>query len=109
MRRSGEWMVLADERILEYILKEGSGSPKQMADSGLVDFSRPYISRRCKKLAENGLLKALGNGVYVITEEGEAYLNEEYDVSAERYIGRDQVEEAGSSGKGVEGETEDGA
>lgn len=102
-------MVLADERILEYILEEESGSPKEMADSGLVSFSRPYISRRCKKLAENGLLKALGNGVYVISDEGEAYLNEEYDVGADRYIGRGQVEDPGSSGSGAEGQTEDGA
>lgn len=102
-------MVLADERILEYIREEKSGSPKKMAESGLVNFSRPYISRRCKKLAENGLLNALGNGVYVITDEGEAYLDEEYDAAAQRYVDRNQVEEPGSSGSGVEGETEDGA
>jgi predicted transcriptional regulator len=102
-------MVLADERILEYIREEGSGSPKEMADSGFVTFSDGYISQRSKKLVKNGLLNHLGNGVYVITDEGEAYLDEEYDAGAKRYLDRDQVEEPGSSGKGVQGETEDGA
>jgi hypothetical protein len=84
MRYSGDWMVLADDRILEYIRHEGSGAPKQMADSGYVRFSRQYISRRCKKLVERGLLKHLGNGVYVITDRGERYLDGDIDTSEDR-------------------------
>lgn len=83
MRYSGDWMVLADDRILEYIRHEGSGSPKQMKDSGYVRFSRQYISRRCKKMVDHGLLQHLGNGVYVITEIGEEYLDGELDTSTE--------------------------
>ena len=74
-------MTLADERILEYIQKEGSGSPKAMKDSGYVRYSRPYISQRCKKLVSHGLLLHLGNGVYVLTEDGEAYLEGELDTA----------------------------
>lgn len=37
-------------------------------------------------LAEHGLLTHVGNGVYVITDEGEAYLDEEYDAEEEAYI-----------------------
>ena len=81
MRYSGDWMVLADDRILEYIREEGSGSPKEMEDSGYVRFSRQYISRRCKKMVKHGLLNHLGNGVYVITERGEEYLDGEIDTS----------------------------
>ncbi|QIO23709.1 MarR family transcriptional regulator [Haloarcula sp. JP-L23] len=81
MRYSGDWMVLADDRILEYIRKEDSGRPKEMADSGYVRYSRQYISTRCKKLTEYGLLNDLGNGVYVITERGERYLEGEIDTS----------------------------
>lgn len=74
-------MVLADDRILEYIESEGSGSPKAMADSGYVRFSRSYITQRCKKMVEHGLLQHLGNGVYVITDLGEQYLEGELDTS----------------------------
>jgi len=83
MRYSGDWMVLADDRILEYIRKHGSGAPKEMEDSGYVRFSRQYISRRAKILVEHGLLDHLGNGVYVITERGEQYLDGEIDTAVE--------------------------
>lgn len=108
MRRSGEWMVLADERILEYIREHESGAPKEMADSGLVRYSRQYISRRCKKLVDHRLLNHLGNGVYVITDEGEAYLDEEYNAETGHYIDQDDAGE-GESGSGTETGTENGA
>jgi predicted transcriptional regulator len=82
-------MVLADERILEYIREKGSGAPKEMADSGYVRYSRQYISQRAKNLVDHGLLQHLGNGVYIITDEGEAYLDEEYDANKGVYINRD--------------------
>ncbi|MFU1780724.1 MarR family transcriptional regulator [Haloarcula japonica] len=81
MRYSGDWMVLADDRILEYIREKGSGRPKEMADSGYVRYSRGYISKRCRKLVTYGLLQDLGNGVYTITERGEKYLDGEIDTS----------------------------
>jgi predicted transcriptional regulator len=77
-------MVLADDRILEFIREEGSGSPKKMADSGDVRYSAQYVSQRCKKLVEHGLLQHLGNGVYVITDRGEAYLDGEIDTGEDR-------------------------
>jgi len=79
MRYSGRWMTLADDRILEYIREHGSGAPKEMKDSGYVRFSRQYISQRCKVMVDYGLLQHLGNGVYVITERGEQYLDGELD------------------------------
>lgn len=74
-------MVLCDDRILEYIEENGSGSPTEMEESGLVRFSSQYIGQRCKELAEHDLLRHLGNGVYVLTEEGEEYLKGEIDVA----------------------------
>jgi len=79
MRYSGDWMVLADDRILEYIRENGSGRPKAMVDSGYVRYTRSYASQRCKKLVKHGLLNDLGNGVYTITERGERYLDGEID------------------------------
>ena len=81
MRYSGDWMVLADDRILEYIRKNGSGRPKEMVDSGYVRYTRSYVTQRCKKLVNHGLLNDLGNGVYTITERGEKYLDGEIDTS----------------------------
>jgi len=79
MRKSGSWMTIWDDRILEYIQSEESGSPKELKDSGYVRVSKSHISRRMRKLADRGLLTHLGNGVYVITDRGEAYLAGELD------------------------------
>lgn len=81
MRYSAGWMTLADERILEYIREHGSGMPKEMEDSGYVRYSRQHISQRCKKLVNHDLLTHLGNGVYVITDLGEQYLNGDLDAA----------------------------
>lgn len=100
MRYSGDWMVLADDRILEYIREEESGRPKEMADSGYVRYSRQYISTRCKKLVKHGLLQDLGNGVYIITDRGEKYLDGEIDTT------EDAPDEVGSYFEGENGGTE---
>lgn len=83
MRKSGAWMTIWDDRILEYIDREGSGSPKQLKESGYIRVSKSHISRRLRTLAEHGLLTNLGNGVYVITDDGEAYLEGELDTADE--------------------------
>lgn len=79
MRYSADWMVLADDRILEYLRVNESGSPKRMADSGVVRYSREYINQRCKKLSKEGFLRDYGNGVYVIADQGEKYLDGDLD------------------------------
>ncbi len=88
MRQSGSWMTIWDDRILEIIHEEGNGSPKELEDRDEIRISKSSVSRRLKKLADHDLLQPLANGVYVITEEGEAYLNGEYDAGKERYINR---------------------
>ncbi len=79
MRRSATWMTLWDDRLMEIIRKEGSGSPTELSESDYIRVSPQHVSRRLKKLAEHGLLNHLGNGVYVLTEEGEKYLDGELD------------------------------
>lgn len=74
-------MVAADDRILEYLSEHETGTPKKMADSGNVRFSRSYITQRCKKLLDFGLIRHLGNGVYIITDEGQQYLDGELDAA----------------------------
>lgn len=91
-------MVLADDRILEYIRKHETGGATEMANSGDVRYSQPYISQRCKKLVEHGLLEHLGNGLFRITERGEGYLEGKVDTSEDA---PDEVDaEAADSGIG---------
>lgn len=79
MRYSARWMTLADERILEHLNQVETDTPKGMAKSGNVRFSRQYIGERCRKLSDYGMVQPLGNGVYRITEAGEQYLDGELD------------------------------
>lgn len=81
MRYSAEWMTLADERILERLSQVETDTPKGMAESGDVRYSRPYIGQRCRKLADYGLTQPLGNGVYRITSTGKQYLDGEIDAA----------------------------
>lgn len=79
MRLDADWMSRADDRILEYLSATGPDTPKEMADSDCVRFSRQHINARCKTLVSYGLLVHLGNGVYDITRTGEQYLAGELD------------------------------
>jgi hypothetical protein len=79
MRASADWMSIWDDRILEFIHENDGGSVGEIADHELIRVSQPHVSRRCGVLAEHGLLRALGNGVYVITGDGIKYLNGELD------------------------------
>lgn len=74
-------MTIVDDRVLEYIHEHKHGAPTEMMEDGPIRYSRQYIARRCKKLADHGLLQHVGNGVYVITERGEKYLEGELDTS----------------------------
>ncbi|WP_076143267.1 winged helix-turn-helix transcriptional regulator [Natrinema saccharevitans] len=86
MRKSGTWMTIWDDRILETLRKEGAKPVGELAEEEGLRISHSSVSRRCKKLAENGLLTPLGNGVYIITDRGEAYLDEEYDAENGVYL-----------------------
>lgn len=81
MRRSGDWMVLADDRILEYLSENETGGATVIKETGQVPYTRSYLSQRLSKLADHNLVKPLGNGVYRITERGEKYLDGELNTS----------------------------
>jgi predicted transcriptional regulator len=83
MRKSGKWMVLLDERILELLREDKDGflTPTEIAEDKRIDYTPQYIGRRCKELANHGLVQEVSQSVYRITSKGEAYLKEEYDAS----------------------------
>jgi Mn-dependent DtxR family transcriptional regulator len=95
-------MSLWDDRILEVISEEEAGSPTELSESDYIRVSQQHVSRRLKKLEEYNLVKRLGNAVYVITEEGEAYLRGEYDVEEGKFVGRDATGSADDSKDGAE-------
>jgi len=71
-------MTQADERVLEFLHeKDIVASPSVIAAN--IDYTQEYLSRRCRKLTDYGMLQHLGNGVYRITETGEQYLEGEVD------------------------------
>ena len=78
-------MTLWDDRILEIIREDGSGAPTELSEHEAIGVSPQHVSRRMQVLREHGLLQHLGNGVHVITDVGEAYLDGEYDAEAEAY------------------------
>ena len=93
-------MSAADDRILEYLSENESGSPTKMKREGPIRYSRVQVHRRCKKLAENGLVNDLGNGVYMITEDGEAYLEGRLDTENWEYIDQEAAENIDSDSTG---------
>lgn len=93
MRASADWMSIWDDRILEFISENDGGSVGEIADHRLIRVSQPHVSRRCKVLSDHGLLRPLGNGVYVITKDGQRYLDGELDA--------EELVENGNGGKGA--------
>ncbi|GAA0648898.1 winged helix-turn-helix domain-containing protein [Salarchaeum japonicum] len=86
MRYSGDYMNIWDDRILEILEDEGPLPVGKLANHKAIHTSKSTISRRCRKLAEKGLLQKIGNGVYSISDIGLAYLDGEYDAEAEEFI-----------------------
>lgn len=99
MRYSGDWMTLVDDRILEYLQENETGSPKKMKEQGPIRYSDAYIGRRCKRLVEEGLVRHLGNAVYTITSDGKAYLDGRLDTQEWCYVGDDSNEVTSDSSK----------
>jgi predicted transcriptional regulator len=75
-------MTQADERVLEFLHeKDIVASPTVIAAN--IDYTAEYISRRCRKLADAGLVQRVGPSNYRLTELGKRYLNG--DVDAEEF------------------------
>ena len=86
MRKSGDWMSIWDDRILEYIVENDSGSPTRIANSDYIHISKQHVSNRLREIADNELLDSLGNGVYQINKKGEQYLLGNYNAQKNEFI-----------------------
>jgi repressor of nif and glnA expression len=86
MRPRVDWITQADERVLEFLHeKDIVASPTVIAAN--IDYTAEYISRRCRKLADAGLLQRVDPSNYRLAELGERYLNG--DVDAEEFQNTD--------------------
>lgn len=74
-------MVLVDDRILEYLRAEGPYTPSKLVEAAELPWGVQHVGNRCRELESNGFVRNGGNGVYVITERGEEYLDGEFDAS----------------------------
>lgn len=72
-------MVPSDDRILELIREYGNLTP-----TAIEEFGGPvanHAGRRCRLLAQYGLRNRIFHGLYGITDDGVAYLDEDLDAS----------------------------
>ena len=83
MDNPGEWMSRVDHRVLEYLDRHDPSSPVEMMREGPIRYTPEHIAGRCKVLALHGMVRHLGEGVYGITANGEAYLADEVAGDAE--------------------------
>jgi len=80
MRPRVDWITQADERVLEFLHeKDIVASPTVIAAN--IDYTAEYISRRCRKLANMGLLQRVDPSNYRLTDLGRRFLGG--DIEAE--------------------------
>ena len=71
-------MNQTDDRVLE-LLKESGLKLNPSAIAVNLEYSRSWVSRRCKMLADAGLVETTEDSYYQITDRGRAYLAGDLD------------------------------
>ncbi len=82
MRQRARWMSPPDDAILECLRDMGNMTPKAISRDGMVarvDIGRKYAGKRLRDLEEHGFVEYVDDGLFRLTEQGVAYLNEEFD------------------------------
>jgi len=92
-------MTIWDDRILEMARENDIVTPKQAQETGHFDISKSQIARRMMKLNDENLLRRVGQGVYVITERGEGYLDGEISTFRDE---PDEIRDSNNDESGVE-------
>lgn len=73
-------MTQADERVLEFLHeKDIVASPSVIAAN--IDYTGEYLSRRCNKLEDAGLVQRVDASNYRITDFGVRFLDGELDAA----------------------------
>jgi predicted transcriptional regulator len=78
-RKRADWMRPVDEHILEVMRDEGNMTPNALEKMDVTVAN--YASNRLSKMAQYGLVERVVQGLYRITDDGVAFLDEEIDAS----------------------------
>jgi Mn-dependent DtxR family transcriptional regulator len=79
VRKRAEWMRPVDERILETMRDEGNMTPTALDYLDVT--TRSHASVRLSELSKYGLVERIVQGLYRLTDDGRAFLDEELDAS----------------------------
>jgi Mn-dependent DtxR family transcriptional regulator len=71
-------MTQGDERILEF-LREKDIVASAAVIAANIDYTGEYVSRRCRKLTDAGLLQRVDASNYRLTQFGDRFLEGEID------------------------------
>lgn len=79
VRQRADWMRPVDERIMEHLRDEGNLTPQAIENLGVCTAS--HASMRMSALSRYGLTERVADveGLYRLTDDGRAYLDEELD------------------------------
>jgi Mn-dependent DtxR family transcriptional regulator len=80
VRKRADWMTRTDEEILETMRDEGNMTPQALDERFDVAVAN-YARDRLSEMERYGLVEKLARGLYRLTEQGEAFLDEELDAS----------------------------
>ena len=78
MRPRIDWMTRSDDRILEFLDDKGIVASASVIAVN-IEYNPNYISRRCRRLAEAGLIQRIDSSNYRLTDFGDRYLAGEID------------------------------
>ena len=80
-RKRGDWMRPVDDPILEHMRDEGNLTPQAVSNLGVC--TRSHASMRLSALSRAGFVEKVANtqGLYRLTDDGRAYLDEELDAA----------------------------
>lgn len=79
-RKRADWMTQTDEVILETMRDEGNMTPQALADTFDITAAN-YARDRLSKMGRYGLVEKIGRGLYRLTDDGRAFLDEDLDAS----------------------------
>jgi isopentenyl phosphate kinase len=91
MRKSAFWMKQLDERILDTLERKGLASPKVIVREGRISCSKGHVRERIDKLRHIGFVAQIHGDTFVLTHDGQLYLEGEIDANNRPWPPKDRV------------------
>jgi hypothetical protein len=81
MRRTARWMQQLDERILEYLARDGWATPAIISREVGLEASKARIRERLRALRYAGFVAPFAGDCYELTTWGQLYLEGDLDAA----------------------------